>query len=193
MRRGAATGWFLAGLNTVFLFGANDAGTCVRRLPRRRNRSRRDWIGNLKTAQWMLAYDHAAWVTNRFAGQGRQGSGENDQPGLVLPGKKTTCGTRCTVATNQTPFAAVFCYRQISPDKFEKVKAPDFRTGTVLPGRSTLPCPKSRTTTRKTTVRFNYYVRGEADRIAIYYVPAFQTDGKARLRHPAHLFSRCDG
>jgi hypothetical protein len=32
--------------------------------------------------------------------------------------------------------------------------------------------------TRRYTVRFNYYVRAEGDRIAVYYLPAEQPDGK---------------
>jgi len=153
MRRGAATGWFLAGLNTVFLSVQRCRHLCSP-LPRRRKQIQAGLDRNLKTAQWMLAYDHAAWVHHRFAGQGRQGSGEKRSARFGSAWKKTTCGTRCTVATNQTPSRRCSAIAKFSPDSFGRWKAPDFPDRDRFARAINLTLPEIEDTTRKTNRSF---------------------------------------
>lgn len=132
---------------------------------------------NLETARWMLAYDHVAWVTSDL---------------LVKEGKETLRKVGpvwfCAVvdgrwhafygSEHDRRFEVVACYRQAAESGFAKVSSPDFPDRDRFARAIGLTLPAILETTRRTTVRFNYFVRAEGDGIAVYYLPGLQPDGK---------------
>jgi hypothetical protein len=125
----------------------------------------------------MLLYDHLAWATTDLLLK-------EDKETVKTIGPVWFCLEKEHIwhavygRYRSNAFEIAVCYRQVSPDKFEKVKVPDFPDRDRFARAISLTLPEIEETTRKTTVRFNYYIRREQDRIAVYYVPAFQTDGK---------------
>jgi len=132
---------------------------------------------NLQIARWMAVYDRVAWGTTDLLVK-------EPKETLAKVGPVWFCmekgGSWYAVYGRylSNAYEIALCYRQVSKDGFEKVKPPDFPDKDRFARAISLTLPEIQDTTRRTTVRFNYYVRREQDRIAIYYLPAFQTDGK---------------
>jgi hypothetical protein len=133
---------------------------------------------NLRTARWMAAYDRVAWLTSDLL---RKESKEvqakvspiwfcieNKRGWYAFYGRLLPTGH----------YDVAICYRQKAKDVFESVAAPAFPEMDRFAMAIDLTRPDSDAMTRSTTVRFNDYVRAVGDRIEVYYLPAFQEDGK---------------
>ncbi len=178
MKRGAAVVLFLTGLPVFFFSGVIvPAPAFVAVSDREETQIQTDLERNLQTAQWMLLYDHIAWATtDLLLKEDKQTVKAISPVWFCLEKNHAWHAVYGHYGTNI--FEITVCYRQVSVDKFEKVKAPDFSDRDRFARAISLTLPEIEDITRKTTVRFNYYVRREQERIAVYYVPAFQTDGK---------------
>jgi hypothetical protein len=132
---------------------------------------------NVQIARWMLVYDQVA----------------SDTTDLLLKENKETirrvtpvwfCMEKDHVwyavygGYQPDAFDIAICYKQVSMHKFKSVVPPEFPDKDRFARALDLTLPVILDTTRRTTVRFNYYVRAVKDRIEVYYVPAIQPDGK---------------
>lgn len=132
---------------------------------------------NLQTAEWMLKYDRTAWGTSDLLPK-------EDKETLLKVSAVWFCLEQDGVAyalygqVQSNAFAVALCYRQVSEGKFAKVSPLEFPDKDRFARAIALTLPEIQEFTRRTTVRFNYYIRNEADKIAVYYLPAFQTDGR---------------
>ncbi|HUJ42970.1 MAG TPA: hypothetical protein VLW52_05110 [Opitutaceae bacterium] len=141
------------------------------------NQIQADLEQNLQTARWMVEYDHVAWATTDLLL--KESKETLRQVGPVWFCLKKDDGWYALYGSLRAEtYDIAVCYREASRDKFEKVTPPDFPDKDRFARAISLTLPETLETTRRTTVRFNYFVRGERDQIAIYYLPAFQTDGK---------------
>jgi hypothetical protein len=132
---------------------------------------------NLSTARWMAKYDRVAWgTTELLVKEPKESLGKVSPVWFCLEKDGQWYAVYGGLVSNAYEIA--FCYRQTAKDAFEKVKPPDFPDKDRFARALALTLPEILDTTRRTTVRFNYYVRGERGGIAVYYLPAFQTDGK---------------
>jgi len=132
---------------------------------------------NLQTARWMAVYDRVAWgTTDLLVKEPRETLAKVGPVWFCIEKGGSWYAVYGSFLSNA--FQIALCYRQASKDGFEKVKPPDFPDKDPFARAISLTLPEIQDTTRRTTVRFNYYVRREQDGIAIYYLPAFQTDGK---------------
>ena len=166
--------WFgLTCLRGAFIFGAEEVGA----VPAAESQASGELERNLQTARWMMDYDQVAWGTTD----------------LLLKESKDTlqrisavwfCVEQDAVwyaaygGYQSNAFDIALCYRQLAKGKFEKVSRPDLADKDRFARALSLTLPEIQDITRRTAVRFNYYIRGERDRIMLYYLPAFQTDGK---------------
>ncbi len=132
---------------------------------------------NLATARWMADYDRVAWGTTDLLVKEPKATLVKVSPvWFCLEKDGRWYAVYGGLVSNGYEIA--FCYRQIAKDAFEKVKPPDFPDKDRYARAIALTLPEIQDITRRTTVRFNYYVRSEPAGIAVYYLPAYQTDGK---------------
>jgi hypothetical protein len=132
---------------------------------------------NLATAQWMADYDRVAWESTDLLTK-------EDKDALRKVSTVWFCakakGTWYAFYGEDTDhgYQTAFCYAEDSGRVCHRVPPP------LLPDRDRFAQAITRTLapvqelTRQTTVRFNYYVRSEGDRVAVYYTPGLQPDGK---------------
>jgi hypothetical protein len=131
---------------------------------------------NLQTARWMMAYDRVAWITSELLPKEPKELLAKVSPiwfclqrdgvwyafyGRLLPGG----------------YDVAACYREKAKDTYEKVAPPKFPEEDRYAMAINLTEGDSEAMTRSTTVRFNDYIRTVGDRIEVYYLPAFQSDG----------------
>lgn len=132
---------------------------------------------NLATARWMLEYDRAAWSSTDLLIK-------EDKVALRQVSPVWFClkqnGTWYAVYGANSPhgYEIAFCYGEDAGGRFHKVSPPEFPDKDPFGKAIALTLPPILETTRRTTVRFNDYVRREGNRIAVYYTPALQSDGK---------------
>jgi hypothetical protein len=132
---------------------------------------------NLQTARWMADYDRVAWgTTDLLVKEPKQTLGKVSPVWFCLQKDGQWYAVYGGLVSNSYEIA--FCYRQSSKDGFEKVKPPEFPDKDRFARAIDLTLPEIQDTTRRTTVRFNDYIRTEPRGIAVYYLPALQTDGK---------------
>ncbi len=172
-----AVGLLLLGLSPGVLAEAVAGAPLALPAPLSEDQIRTGTARNLETARWMMDYDKVAWASTDL---------------LLKESKETLqrvtsvwfCLQRDRVwyavygGLTGDAFEIAVCYRQAAPEKFEKVSPPDFPDANRFARAINLTLPEILDTTRRTTVRFNYYVRAEQERIAVYYVPGFQPDGR---------------
>jgi hypothetical protein len=145
---------------------------------------------NLQTARWMVDYDKVAWATTDLLLKESKETLRNVSP-VWFCIEKGGAWYALYGGFRSNSYEIAACYRRISDEKFEKIAPPEFPDKERFARAVNLTLPEILDTTRRTTVRFNYYVRGEPDGIDVYYVPAFQTDGKLAygIQHTFHLDS----
>jgi hypothetical protein len=143
---------------------------------------------NLETAQWMIEYDKVAWATTDLLLKESKETLQRVTP-VWFCTQKDAVWYAVYGGFQSGTFDTAVCYRQASKGTFEKVPPPDLPDAARFASAINLTLPEILDTTRRTTVRFNYYVRGEKERIAVYYVPAFQPDGKLAygIQHTLYL------
>lgn len=132
---------------------------------------------NLQTARWMSDYDRVAWSTTDLLLKESPEALQHVGP-IWLCLRNADQWYAVYGRVNSGRYEIALCYREVASGKFEKVTAPEFADLNRFVRAINLTLPEIEHITRSTTVRFNYYIRAESDRIALYYVPAFQTDGK---------------
>lgn len=132
---------------------------------------------NLQTARWMLDYDRVAWATTDLLLKESKVTLKSISP-VWFCMKKDNVWYAVYGSYNSNAYDIALCYREASKDNFEKVSPPRFDDRDRFARAISLTQPEIQEITRRTTVRFNYYIRDEQHRIALYYVPAFQPDGK---------------
>jgi hypothetical protein len=143
---------------------------------------------NLETARWMMDYDRVAWATTDLLLKESKDTLKRVGPTWFCL-KQDDAWYTVYGDFDADAYQVAVCYREVAKDKFEKVAPPVFADAQRFARAIRLTLPDITETTRRTTVRFNYYVRAEGDRIALYYLPAFQTDGKLAygIQHTFHV------
>jgi hypothetical protein len=133
--------------------------------------------GNIRTARWMLAYDRVAWETTDLLLKEDKETLRHISPVWFCIERDgdwyAVYGTY-----NAGSYDIAVCYRKEPGGRLTKVHPPTFGDKDRFARAIDLTLPEIRETTRRTTVRFNDYVRAEGDLIEVYYVPALQPDGK---------------
>jgi hypothetical protein len=145
-------------------------------LPLRGAQDRAELERNLQTALWMMAYDRVAWITSELLPKEPKEILAKVSPiwfclqrdglwyalyGRLLPGG----------------YEVAVCYREKAKDAYQKVAPPKFPEVDRYAMAINLTLSDSQAMTRSTTVRFNDYIRTTGDRIEVFYLPAFQSDG----------------
>jgi hypothetical protein len=178
MRFRAAIVFFLAGAQWLSLSRADVAGAgSAPPLAPAPDPLQAQLDQNTRTARWMVDYDHVAWATTDLLLKESKETLKRIGP-VWFCLEKDGVWYAAYGRYQSEAFEIGCCYRQSAADKFEKVGPPDFAEKDRFARAISQTLPEILELTRRFTVRFNYYVRGEPGRIAIYYVPAFQTDGK---------------
>jgi hypothetical protein len=132
---------------------------------------------NLQTARWMVDYDRVAWeTTDLLLKEDKETLRRVSPVWFCLEREGAWYAVYGTYDAGSYDVAV--CYRKDPGGRIAKVRAPAFADKDCFARAIDLTLPEIRETTRRTTVRFNDYVRREGDRIAVYYVPALQPDGK---------------
>jgi hypothetical protein len=146
-------------------------------VPPLNDRAQQQLDQNVQTALWMQAYDRVAWATTdlllKESKETLKDIGpvwfcvEIDHVWYALYGR-----------FQDDAFDIAVCYQQTAKDKFEKVSPPLIADKDRFARAISLTLPEILETTRRTTVRFNYYIRGNQDLVEVYYLPAVQPEGK---------------
>ena len=125
----------------------------------------------------MMDYDRVAWGTTDLLGKEAKESLKRVSP-VWFCLRKDNVWYAIYGTNGSLGYDIAFCYREASRDKFEKVPPPAFPDKDRFAKAIDTALPEILDIARRTTVRFNYYIRSEQGGIAVYFLPAFQTDGQ---------------
>jgi hypothetical protein len=178
MKFRAAVGLTLLGLAPASAFSA-DAKAAVQPIPAppSEDQIQAEIARNMETARWMMAYDRVAWATTDLLLKESKETQQKISP-VWFCMEKDKAWYAFYGDFRSNVFEVAVCYQEVSKDKFEKVNAPELADTARFAAALNLTLPEILESTRRTTVRYNYYVRGEKDGVVVYYLPAFQPDGK---------------
>lgn len=125
----------------------------------------------------MLEYDRVAWSSTDLLMKEDKTALRKVSP-VWFCLKRNDAWYALYGANSSHGYEVAFCYAEGPGGKFHRVSPPEFPDKDRFGRAIALTLPPLLDLTRRTTVRFNYYVRREGDRIAVYYTPALQPDGK---------------
>jgi hypothetical protein len=178
MKFSAAVGLILLGLAPAPAFCA-DAKAAVPPTPAMpiENQIQAEIVRNMETARWMMAYDRVAWATTDLLLKESKETQQKISP-VWFCLERDAAWYAFYGDYRSNAFEIAVCYREVSKGKFEKVSAPDLADTARFATALNLTLPEILDSTRRTTVRYNYFVRGEKNGVVVYYLPALQPDGK---------------